>query len=260
VTIGPLTYNVVFWIEPRSLDDPSLFCLSAVDFIKVGVEIGPADNASATGFSMADVTFDLCEFGEALGAAPVPATGVVTPGPPLTIEWTDEDELSYSGEFVSSCVAPGCGSISLTVSIATLDDGAGGAATDLLLTLCDGSENCCDCCCDCDLSDASITDLDITDGGTRYRLFGGPYSLANGPFESCTWIIGIQVHGSGTAAGTIAINYCDEGGGWRLQGFNTTDWITSGSPGQCTGQIDVTKVGATGFITIEGGRPCPEFE
>jgi hypothetical protein len=114
-----------------------------------------------------------------------------------------------------------------------------------------------DCCCNCDLTDASITDLDITDGGTRYRLFGGPYSLA----EGCTWIIGIQVHGSGTAAGTLILNYCQTNeGGWWLQGFNSPDPYIETVDGPCTGQVDVTRAGVTGFITIEGGRPCPEFE
>jgi hypothetical protein len=125
-----------------------------------------------------------------------------------------------------------------------------------------GNENCCcgeppaDCCCNCDLSNASITDLDITDGGTRYRLIGGPYALSNNPLNPCEWTIGIQVHGSGSSSGSLELSYCQNGvTGWYLQGFNTTAWIEN-NDGPCTGQIDVTKAGATGFITIEGGVPC----
>jgi hypothetical protein len=114
-----------------------------------------------------------------------------------------------------------------------------------------------DCCCNCDLSGASVTDLDITDGGTRYRLFGGPYSLANSPFEACEWVIGIQVHGSGSAAGTLVLTYCQNAvGGWWLQGFNRPEPYIENEDGPCNGEIPVTLAGVTGFMTITGGVPC----
>lgn len=145
--IGSTTYNIVFWLVPSSLDDPSLICLTEEGTVlTAGVDIGPADAHSATAFDSASATFSFCEFGHINDPATSPGSGVVTEGPPLEVEWTNEDSLTFQSSFKYDCENLGCDAITLSVTVNTTDDGSGTASTTIVLDECEDEGDCCESC------------------------------------------------------------------------------------------------------------------
>lgn len=265
-TSDDIGYWVIAWI---SGERQTIFCLERD--IQFGVEIGFQEWRFSSG-AMFTVHFNFCDFEYVsvdAGSSPT-----VNTGPPLTIDWVEQEDTEYAATFNYNCSFPGIDCVGgITFSVGVTGTGIVGGSdfwdpaegSGLLeLEQCENPTdvNCCNCCCNCDFNEASLVDLDITDGGTRYRLWGGPYSLAPvGIGEFCSYVIGITIHGSGTSFGTLILNYCQSAnGGWWLQAANSQEPYIETEDGPCTGQIDVTKPGVTGFITVEGGKPCPGID
>jgi hypothetical protein len=270
VAIGPLTYYVVFWIKAIDLDDPSLFCPSEVGSIEVGVEIGPADAASAAQFGTADVLFRLCEFGHANDPATHPASAVITSDPLLEIEWTNEDSLSYSSAFKFSCEYPGCDIIDLNVAIYTLDFGSGIAAIDMLLPLCEGSDECCPLCPCVPCLPTTLT-ITWTYNGVDYS-FDVEATAAGTCGETATWWLIEQTFENTQPncgpCGLFVVDYlgnctefelhnisvvhtCSSGWSLVLYWFGLTGGFNYGAETACQLPVSITHCGVT--YTISAG-------
>jgi len=263
---GDIAYWILLWIEPEpgeDVEDYAQWCLDGV--WEFGISIGPANIESEVQLSgiKTAVRVEACDFDVSGDPTPDPVT--VTDVTELVIEWNIEDGLGrmeYEWALIRDCAHPGCSAIGIQIEFdhptleLTLAEPLG-----IELFSCPPleGEDCCECCCHCYLENATVTDLDITSGGTTWRLTA-PVSLAVPEGGTCFWILGIYEEGNPANTGSVGLTFCNESDGWTLQDpAGGGGWIDQTATGECTGEIFVTKPGVTGSITIEGGADCPEI-